>query len=117
MHGALGLVYNTRMRGNIIGALVCATLAAPLVASAFPFGGQASTVVPCYNQAIYAGLGPPRGGPFVWTPSTKTYQFGPPTHAGQWLLGLAGAPYFCVVSIQPVIVWPGTYITMMGSSQ
>ncbi len=94
-----------------------AALAAPLTALAFPFGGQASIVVPCYNQAIYANLGPPRGGPYVWTPSTRTYQFGAPTHAGQWLLGLAGAPYFCVVSRQPVIVWAGTYITMMGSSQ
>ncbi len=113
----MSVVYNSGMRESLIGALMCATLAAPCAAFAFPFGGQASTVVPCYNQAIYANLGPPRGGPFVWTPSTKTYQFGPPTHAGQWLLGLAGAPYFCVVSIQPVIVWPGTYITMMGSSQ
>lgn len=103
-----------RVVASLVGII---TLASPLVALAFPFGGQASIVVPCYNQAIYANLGPPRGGPFVWTPSTKTYQFGPPTHAGQWLLGLAGAPYFCVVTIQPVNVWAGTYITMMGSSQ
>ncbi len=101
----------------LIVSLAALPLFSPALALAFPFGGQASQVVPCYNQAIYANLGPPRGGPFIWTPSTRTYQFGPPTHAGQWLLGLAGAPYFCVVSIQPVIVWPGTYITMMGSSQ
>ena len=88
----------------------------PAFVFAFPFGGQAGMVLPCYNQAIYASLGPPRGGPYVWTPSTKTYAFSAPTHAGQWLLGLAGAPYYCIVSIQPVIVWPGTYITMMGSS-
>jgi len=90
---------------------------APQKAGAFPFGGQASTVVPCYNQAIYAYLGPPIGGPFVWTPATRTYQFGPPQHAGQWLLGLADGPYFCIVSLRPLIVWPGTHITMMGSSQ
>lgn len=89
----------------------------PVFVFAFPFGGQASMVIPCYNQAIYANIGAPRAGPYIWTPSTKTYQFGPPTHGGQWLLGLAGAPYYCIVSIQPVIVWPGTYITMMGSSQ
>lgn len=88
----------------------------PSVALAFPFGGQTSIVIPCYNQAIYASVGPPRGGPFVWTPATRTYSFGPPTHGGQWLLGLAGAPYYCIVSIMPVIVWPGTNITMMGSS-
>jgi len=91
--------------------------ALPHRAEAFPFGGQASIVRPCFNQAIYASLGPPRGGPFIWTGSTKTYQFGPPSHAGQWLLGLAGAPYFCIVRIQPLTVWPGTHILMMGSSQ
>ncbi len=97
----------------------CAALCAvvPAVALAFPFGGSIGVIVPCYNNAIYASLGPPIGGPYIWTPATKTYQFGPPTHSGQWLLGLAGAPYFCLVSIEPVIVWPGTDITMMGSSQ
>jgi len=110
------MTYNTFMRNSFLvsGVLV---LLYPAFAFAFPFGGQASIVIPCYNQAIYAKLGPPRGGPYVWTPSTKTYQFGAPTHAGQWLLGLASAPYYCIVSVQPVIVWPGTYITMMGSSQ
>lgn len=92
-------------------------LAIPALAFAFPFGGDASEVIPCYNSAIYALLGPPRGGPFLWTPSTKTYQFGPPRHAGQWLLGNAGPPYFCLVSILPIITYPGTDIIMMGSSQ
>jgi hypothetical protein len=90
---------------------------APATALAFPFGGQASVVIPCYNGAIYALLGPPIGGPYLWTASTKTYQFGPPTHAGQWLLGNAGPPYFCLVSILPIITYPGTDIIMMGSSQ
>ena len=104
------------MRGFVVTAAAM-FLITPIIAMAFPFGGQAGTVRPCYNQAIYASLGPPRGGPYIWTPSTKTYYFGPPTHAGQWLLGLAGVPYYCIISIQPVIVWPGTYITMMGSSR
>jgi hypothetical protein len=88
----------------------------PALALAFPFGGQASQVIFCYNDAIWAQLGPPIGGPYIWTPATQTYQFGPPTHAGQWLLGLAGAPYYCLVSIEPIIVYAGTDITMMGSS-
>jgi hypothetical protein len=97
---------------------VCAViLALPRFAYAFPFGGQAYIVAPCFNVAIYANLGPPRGGPFVWTPTTVTYENGPPTHPGQWILGLAGVPYFCIVNITPLTIWPGTYITMMGSSQ
>ncbi|MEK7628517.1 MAG: hypothetical protein AAB421_03810 [Patescibacteria group bacterium] len=89
----------------------------PQFTEAFPFGGQAGIVRPCYNQVIYASLGPPVGGPYIWSKGTRTYSFGPPRHAGQWLLGLAGAPYFCIVILRPLTVWPGTHIMMMGSSQ
>lgn len=110
-----GMAYNVCMRTVLLFSLVL-TFLFPTFAFAFPFGGQVGLAVPCYNLAIYANVGPPRGGPFIWTPATKTYAFGAPS-SGRWLLGLAGAPYYCIVSIQPVIVWPGTYITMMGSSQ
>lgn len=89
----------------------------PGIASAAPFGGETSNVTMCYNTAIYANVGSPRGGQFIWTPSTVTYRFGPPSHSGQWLLGLSGIPYYCLVSILPIIVWTGIDITMMGSSQ
>lgn len=92
-------------------------LVVPLVAYAFPFGGRASIVLKCiYNSTIYANLGPPRGGEYIWTTNTKTYQFGPPTYAGQWLLGLAGAPYYCIYKISPLTIYTGIAITMMGSS-
>jgi hypothetical protein len=109
--------YTYAMRTRIAAASGILALLFPVIAFAFPFGGQAGLVVPCYNNAIYASLGPPRGGPYIWTPATKTYRFGPPTHAGQWLLGLGGAPYYCIVSILPIIVWSGTGIIMMGSSE
>jgi len=93
------------------------TLVLPLFAHAFPFGGRASTVLICpYNSTIYVNLGPPRGGEYIWTTATKTYQFGPPSHAGQWLLGLAGAPYYCIYKISPLTIYTGIAITMMGSS-
>lgn len=108
----------TNMRvGLVILLLLVMLMWAPAVSHAFPFGGQASLVHPCYNQVIYALLGPPIGGPYIWSKSTKTYLFGPPNHAGQWLLGLASVPYFCIAYIQPLTVWPGTHIDMMGSSQ
>lgn len=88
----------------------------PSLTFAFPFGGQINQIIFCYNNAIYANLGPPRGGPFIWTPSTRTYRFGPPTRTGQWLLGLAAPPYYCIVSKQPIIVWSGILMTMEGSS-
>lgn len=89
----------------------------PSIAFAFPFGGMAAQVINCYNQAIYANLSGPIGGAYIWTPYTTTYQFGPPSHSGQWVLGLAGAPYYCLVSPSPIIVFEGITIFMMGSSQ
>lgn len=90
----------------------------PLSAEAsFPFGGQINKFYACYNSALWAQISAPTPGKFIWTPSTRTYQFGPPRHVGQWLLGNAGNPYFCIYSIQPLAVEPGTHILMMGSSQ
>lgn len=106
--------YTSRMR--TFGTLVILLLF-PLSAFAYPFGGRASLVIPCYNNAIYAYIGPPNAGPYIWRPDTQTYKNGPPTHAGQWLLGLAGIPYFCLVSIHPQNTFPGTLIIMLGTSQ
>jgi hypothetical protein len=101
---------------NKIAAAISAVLFAPALVFAFPFGGQINQIIFCYNNAIYTNLGPPRGGPFIWTPSTRTYRFGPPMRTGQWLLGLAAPPYYCIVSKQPIIVWSGILMTMEGSS-
>jgi hypothetical protein len=111
------MCYDECMKSRIAAALVAATLVFPVTVFAFPFGGQISEIIFCYNDAIYAQVGPPRGGPYIWTPSTVTYEFGPPSHSGQWLLGLAAPPYYCLVSIVPIIVYTGIAITMMGSSQ
>jgi len=100
-----------------VGALLLVPFLFPSTVAAYPFGGQASEVHKCYNQTIYVVLGPPRGGIFVWTSSTKSYEFGPPSHAGQWLLGLAGAPYICLYTIVPIDVRAADTIIMHGSSQ
>lgn len=105
-----------RVAAALLGILMVIA-ASPSVASAFPFGGPIVQIVNCYNSAIYAAVGPPRGGPYIWTPETKTYQFGRPSHGGQYLLGLAAPPYYCLVSPEPIIVWSGILITMMGSSR
>lgn len=97
------------------GVLLCVLV--PHMVHAFPFGGQAGRVIPCYNQAILADLGPPVGGKYLWSPATRTYQFGPPRHSGQWLLGLAQTPWYCIITYQPLTVESGTHIMMMGSSQ
>ncbi len=110
-----------KLRYRFVSVFLLAALivpfAIPRTAHAFPFGGAIGQIIFCYNNAIWSRVGPPRGGDFIWTPMTKTYMFGPPRHSGQWLLGLAAPPYFCVVSTDPVIVYAGILITMMGSSQ
>ncbi len=104
------------MRHRALSLLFAIALLAPLSTSAAPIGGQAGLVLPCVNIALYAFVGPPNGGAYIWTPATQTYRYGPPA-PGRWILGLSGIPFFCVFSIVPIIVYPGISITMMGSSQ
>ena len=83
-----------------------------------PFGGPITTYVPCWNDGVrWARVGAPRGGDYIWTPQTQTYEFGPPSHEGQFLLGLFAPEYFCIVNPNPLVVFEGLIITMMGSSQ
>ena len=104
------------LRNASAGVIAASLFLLPNFVAAYPFGGSIMQIIFCYNKAIYAAVGPPNGGPFIWTPSTKTYPFGPPQHVGQWLLGLVAPPYYCIVSKQPVIVWSGVLMTMEGSS-
>lgn len=108
---------NTFSARGVTIALLALLMSVPFVAAAKPFGGQITKIVyPCYNRVIWARLSAPVPGDYIWTSATRTYQFGPPTHVGQWLLGLTGVPYNCLVSINPIIVWEGITISMMGSS-
>ncbi|MDO8522537.1 MAG: hypothetical protein Q7S08_04645 [bacterium] len=106
------------IRRFITSIILCTTLflSAPSLALAFPFGGQTSLVLPCFNEAILTLIGPPNPGFYLWTTATQTYSNGPPTHGGQWLLGLTSIPYICLLRVMPIIVWPGIAISMMGSS-
>ena len=93
-------------------------LSAPRAEAVVHFGGSITKIIGCVNTVIYARLGAPRGGPYLWSPTvTKTYQFGPPRHTGQWLLGNAGPSYFCIERIVPLTTHPGLLMIMMGSSR
>ena len=104
------------MRRATLGTFVLGLLV-PITAFAFPFGGQVQTAIPCVNVVIFAAVGPPIGGLYLWTTATQTYSFGPPSHPGQWIMGLSGVPYFCLVTIVPLVTIPGITISMMASSQ
>ena len=113
------------MKKFFVSILTMAILLAPFRTMAIiHFGGpiqrigKPPAITGCYGDTIFASLGPPRGGYYVWSPVvTKTYSFGPPKHAGQYLLGNAGPSYYCIESVLPLIVWSGYLILMMGSSQ
>ena len=106
------------MKRTLAASLAGVLLALPAVALAFPFGGQIYLFRDCpFNGTKHMEVGGPRGGEFIWVAgSTRTYQFGPPSRAGQWVLGLAGVPYYCIFSIFPLTVFSGVAVTMMGSS-
>ncbi|OGG69132.1 hypothetical protein A3F27_03430 [Candidatus Kaiserbacteria bacterium RIFCSPHIGHO2_12_FULL_53_13] len=107
------------IRRAVASVLLCGALllSAPAPALAYPFGGQASIVLPCFNVAILAIIGAPIDGWYIWTTATETFNNGPPTSSGQWLLGLTSIPYICLVWPAPIILVPGMAISMMGSSQ
>lgn len=106
------------MKKYVAGILCAVTVALPNLALAFPFGGVAGLVLPCYfNSTIYVALGPPLGGSLIWTVATKTLPNGPPTHSGQYAIGLASPPYYCIFSIAPIITYSGIAMTMVGTSK
>ena len=96
-------------------------LVIPLSASAGllsgTFGGKVTLFFPCiFNipPATWETVGPPKGGIYVWSPLTKTFN-GPPA-PGKWVLGISGIPYFCLFSIAPLFAFPGISMVMVGTS-
>lgn len=106
----------TSMRTFVLALLTVLFFVSSSVAHAFPFGGQITLYHVCYNSTIFTRLSPPVPGDYVWTTATRTYQFGPPRSAGQWLLGLTGIPFDCLWSVSPIFIVPAISISMMGSS-
>ena len=98
-------------------SLIVISLSLPLTANAtLVFGGKVTAFLPCFfTGAIWVTVGAPRGGLYIWSPSTRTYPNGPPG-PGRWTLGLYSAPYFCVWLIAPLQVAPGMLMTMEASS-
>ena len=114
---ALGQSNPTSIGQGVTGSFSSGTPIAPGIK---PFGGQILTILKCYDNAGWTiSLGPPRGGQFVYIPgSSKSYLFGPPSHPGQWLLGVAGSNHNCDIDPNPksYVNRPGNLILFHGST-
>jgi hypothetical protein len=78
-----------------------------------PFGGSILEIEGC-NTGLKILLGPPTAGYFMFLPSTIFFPLGPPSHTGQWLLGMSGPPTPCFDG--PVVIGYGDAIIFHGSS-
>ena len=81
-----------------------------------PFGGQITQVIRCNDGSLWMAIKPAGQSPTpqIWTPSTKTYMYGPPMRPGQWVLGLDASPGVCYVGKFAIY---GTTMLMVGDSQ
>lgn len=104
------------VRNMLASFLLLFLLETPLMTNAAPFGGRVGIALPCWNAAIWAQVTSPRGGLYIYSlGGTRKYPKGPPA-LGKWVLGLSGIPYFCIVSIAPLLPLPGLMMTMEASS-
>ena len=79
-----------------------------------PFGGSIISILPCINGAMYLVLGPPSPGPYIYQAGvSRSYRNGPPTHPGQWLLGMAAPGGVCTHGVDLLY---GSIIIFHGSS-
>ena len=84
-----------------------------------PMGGPITDILRgCFDGVTWVVVGAPRPGWYIHMQGvTRTYTFGPPTHLGQFLLGLYAPKKFCAKNVgMGLITLPGLLITMMGSS-
>ncbi|PCI30274.1 hypothetical protein COB55_00645 [Candidatus Wolfebacteria bacterium] len=98
----------------IITIVLVASFAVPVHAQLLlPFGGAITTYLPggCFGApgqpiATAVQIGPPTFTPLMYMFGVSTsLKFGPPTHPGQWLLGMAGA-------YAPCMIWVSCGITI-----
>ena len=80
--------------------IVAGTFLVPQEAFALgPFGGAILTIYPCIN-GLKITLSTPTPGFYFYPWGALSFLFGPPTHPGQWLLGMSGPPMACLTACE-----------------
>lgn len=107
----------------LVFGLICGTMFFPHEAEALgPFGGQIIALIPCVFPfgGYVIQLGPPSFGSYLYQAGLSfSYMYGPPTHPGQWLLGMSGAGLECATDFShgnPTDWMSGGVILYHGSS-
>lgn len=100
----------TETAGNIAKGLATG-VAAP---TGIPFGGAVTAIIQCDEGLWLPKITPPTGGSYMWVPGTISYQCGPPSFPGQWLLGIADT--FVPCTVKGKIIGGGLRIQFHGSS-
>jgi hypothetical protein len=88
------MIYNVKKR--ILTAIIATILFAPVsVYAQVPFGGMIKSIKPCINPpGLVVNMA--SGETLLYLPGLSiSFLFGPPTHPGQFLLGLAGKGVSC----------------------
>lgn len=83
-----------------------------------PFGGAITFLFPSCIEGIWLKLGPPTPGDYMYGAGSYSYLFGPPSHLGQWLLGLSGGFLTCSIPCHSgiCVIGGGRLIIYHGSS-
>jgi hypothetical protein len=71
----------------------------------------------CY-EGNWIILGTPTPGSYMYTYGTLSYENGPPSHIGQWLLGMSAGFLTCTIQCgpSPCVIGGGPLILYHGSS-
>jgi hypothetical protein len=82
------------------------------------FGGMILFIYYGCYEGNWIILGPPTPGSYMYTYGTLSYDYGPPSHIGQWLKGLYSGYLTCTIQCgpSPCVIGGGPIILFHGSS-
>ena len=102
------------VRGLMTVVVAIVALGALAVVRNWVYVGKVVEVEQCFNKgAVLLSLDNNQS--YIWTPETTTIG-SVPRSPGGFVLGKTGLPFFCVVSMDPLVTIPGTAIESMVSS-
>lgn len=110
----LGTFFTLKKTSFACGVLCALVLIPSIIYGQIPFGGPIIVPTIC-DEGMHITIGPPTPMPLMWVPGTVSFAFGPPSHTGQFLLGMTGGFMICTDFGVPIN--GGLLILFHGSSE